>query len=626
MKLLSGGPVAFGLALVLLIGFVACSPGPADPSAEEVQAEVDSFLEDFTARHLELYTKAAQAQWQTNVRIVEGDTTAAQQAEEAQEALTGFVGSVQTIETVRSYLESRDLLTPLQVRQLEAILYDAADYPQTVPEIVAQRIGAELRSNEALFSHDFQVDGRSVSANDIDDALVSQNDPAVRQQYWEASKEVGVGLRGDLVELVSLRNQAVQGLGYDDYFAYQVSDYGMSTDEMMTMLQELIRDIWPLYRELHTWTRYELAERYGLETVPAMIPAHLVPNRWAQDWAPLVTVEGLDVDAALADAGFDAEGVVRAAEDFYVSLGFERMPSTFWERSSLYPLPADADYKKNNHASAWHVDLDQDVRTLMSVQPNRRWWETTHHELGHVYYFMAYSRPEVPPTLRAGANRAFHEAVGTLLGNASVQKPFLVDRGLIAADSSESEDAAIQSLLREALDVVVFIPFSAGTMSHFERDLYTGAVSEDQLNQRWWDYVLQYQGVEAPGSRDETQCDACTKTHIINDAAQYYDYALSYVILHQLHAHIAKNILQQDPRATNYWGSEETGEFLDAILRVGATQDWRQVLQDQLGSDLDARPMLDYYRPLLAYLEVANEGREHTLPSLEAIGGTAGSP
>ncbi len=72
--------------------------------------------------------------------------------------------------------------------------------------------------------------------------------------------------------------------GYDDYFGYQVSEYGMTADEMMTLMHQITRETYPLYRELHTWARYELAKRYGANTVPDQLPAHWLPNRWAQDW------------------------------------------------------------------------------------------------------------------------------------------------------------------------------------------------------------------------------------------------------------------------------------------------------------------------------------------------------
>lgn len=411
--------------------------------------------------------------------------------------------------------------------------------------------------------------------------------------------------------MTSLRNRTVQALGYQDFFAYQVSDYGMTSAEMMQLLKSVVRDVWPLYRELHTWARYELAARYGVADVPDLLPAHWLPNRWGQDWAAAVKVEGLDLDAVLAPK--DPEWLIRQGEEFYVSLGFDPLPTSFYEKSSLYPLPADATYKKNNHASAWHMDLGNDLRSLMSVQPNQRWWNTVHHELGHIYYYQAYSVPEVPVLLRGGANRAFHEGIGTLLGMASGHKAFLEGRGLIPP-GTQTDDT--QALLREALDSVVFLPFAAGTMSHFEHDLFAGAIPPEALNQRWWDYVLQFQGIEPPGPRGEEFCDACTKTHVINDAAQYYDYALSYVFLHQIHAHVAANVLQQDPRNTNYFGSKETGTFLRGLLAAGGTRDWRELLREKLGQDISAKPMLEYFAPLLDYLKQQNAGRTYTLPEL----------
>ena len=43
------------------------------------------------------------------------------------------------------------------------------------------------------------------------------------------------------------------------------------------------------------------------------------------------------------------------------------------------------------------MDLGTDIRSLMSVEPDAYWWETAHHELGHGYSDMSYTRPEVPP-------------------------------------------------------------------------------------------------------------------------------------------------------------------------------------------------------------------------------------
>ena len=72
----------------------------------------------------------------------------------------------------------------------------------------------------------------------------------------------------------------------------------------------------------------------------------------------------------------------------------------------------------------------------MSVEPNYQWFETAHHELGHGYYFIAYSRPEVPPLLRDGANPSFHEGIGELISLATRQVPYLKSAGVLPADLS----------------------------------------------------------------------------------------------------------------------------------------------------------------------------------------------
>ncbi|MFB3127724.1 MAG: peptidase, partial [Candidatus Acidiferrales bacterium] len=63
------------------------------------------------------------AEWESNTRIVEGDDTNAQRTRAANEALAAFTGSIENIETCRRLLVQREQLTPLQVRQLEVILY-----------------------------------------------------------------------------------------------------------------------------------------------------------------------------------------------------------------------------------------------------------------------------------------------------------------------------------------------------------------------------------------------------------------------------------------------------------------------------------------------------------------------
>ena len=155
---------------------------------------------------------------------------------------------------------------------------------------------------------------------------------------------------------------------------------------------------------------------------------------------------------------------------------------------------------------------------------------------------------------------------------------------------------------------------TAKVMTEFENALYAENLSKDEFNKKWWELAKTYQGMVPPSDRGEEFCDAASKTHINNDAAQYYDYAVSYILLFQFHDHIAKNILEQDPHATNYFGSKAVGTFLRGVLETGANNDWRALLKESVGSEMSAKPMLDYFAPLMDYLKTENQGRTYTLP------------
>jgi peptidyl-dipeptidase A len=373
--------------------------------------------------------------------------------------------------------------------------------------------------------------------------------------------------------------------------------------ELMDLMKTVLEQTRPLYEQLHCYAKHALAKRYG-QSVPRRIPAHWLPNRWGQEWPGLV--EAADLDPLFA--GKNREWIIEQAERFYVSMGFPRLPRTFWEKSDLYELPADSPRKKNAHASAWHIDLDQDVRSLMSVKPDAYWFNTTHHELGHIYYFLAYSRPQVPPVLREGANRAFHEGVGDLIGLACLQRPYLAEIGVMTADFKADPT---QWLLAEAFSgAPIYLRFACGTMTGFEHDLYEDNLSPGSYNARWWELAQNEQGIDPPSPRGEEFCDAASKTHINDDAAEYYDYAIGTLFVYQVHDYIARKILKQDPRSCNYYGRREVGEYLEEMLSLGATRDWREVLRDFTGEDLSAQALLEYYAPLMDYLKKENAGRD----------------
>jgi peptidyl-dipeptidase A len=589
--------------ILLLLAAFGLHAKPSKKSTPQ-EREARTFLENITGILQPLISVANQTAWTAATDVTPEHTTARVTADKA---VASVVGSKLVIERVQGLLKQKDALDPLSVRQLEKLLLAASDSPATIPEVVAKRIEAEARQSSILDGYGFCLQSaasgaclRPTTANEIDDLLRKSRTLKEREQAWLASKEIGRKLRPGLVELQGLRNQVARSMGYSSYFALQIADYGMSVPEMMALMDGMLAAVAPIFDGLHCYAKHTLAVRFK-QPVPRLIPAHWIGNRWAQSWPGLV--ENANLDPFIKNK--TRESIVRTAEDFYVSLGFPRLPESFWQKSDLYPIDRGSLRKKNSHASAWHIDGESDVRSLMSVEPNQQWFGTAHHELGHIYYYIAYSRPEIPFLLRAGANRAFHEAIGELAKLAGEQVPYLRKLGLIRQGQEPDPKGW---LLQSAMDFAVFLPFAAGSMTHFEHDLYESELPPSEWQARWWQYVGRFQGVQAPKARGEELCDACTKTHINDDPAQYYDYALASLIKFQLHDHICTKILKQDVHACDYSGSQEVGRFLQKILSQGATRDWRQVMREATGEDIGPRAILAYFQPLIGDLEKRNAG------------------
>jgi len=580
---------------------LALAPVLRAADSNPTQDRADRYLALVNASYQAIAYVESEAQWKALTDVSDVHDAASETAGKARAA---FMGNPAIINETKALLLKRHELNDLTVRELERILLIAAESPMTKPDLTKARIEAETKQASTLNGFEFKLHGKPVSVNDIDNLLQS-NDTVLdeRLAVWLASKESGKALKDGLVKLRGLRNGVAQEMGYHDYFALQVAGYGMTTDEMVKLNENFMTVLRPLYLQLHTWAKYKLAEKYK-QPVPKRIPAHWLNNRWSQEWP------GLAAGADLTEffKGRTPEWVAQSSERFYVGLGFPALPKSFWEKSDLYPVPAGGTRKKNTHASAWHLDIETDLRSLQSIEANPWWFATNHHEFGHIYYFMAYTKPEVPVLLRTGANPAFHEGFGELTALAASQVPYLKSLGILPADFKADP---IAFLLGNAVNSggIPFMYWSSGVMTHWEADIYAKNLPADQWNARWWQYVRDFQGVEPPVERGEEWCDAATKTHINDTPAYYYSYAIAQVFKYQLHDYIARKILKQPPQACNYAGNKEVGDFLRKIMEKGATEDWRKVMKDATGEEFSTRAMLEYYAPLLTWLTEQNKGR-----------------
>ncbi len=355
-----------------LAALLISTPALATPKPTAQAAIADRFLATYNSLYQSLSRASQDAAWRASTDVTdahEGERTG------ANTTFAAFAGDKSIIETAQSLLQKPTGLSPLVIRELGKILLAAAEGPGTNPELTSDRVAAESRQAAAQDGYTYKLDGKSVSANDIDHILQTSRDLTQRRRAWEASKEIGLPLKAGLAKLQTLRNGVARQMHHSGYFALEVADFDMTDAEMMALLDQFVAETKPLYLKLHAWARMTLAARYH-QPVPKLIPAHWINNRWSQEWSGIVD-DAVNLDPLFAKKS--AEWIVKTAEQFYVSMGFPSLPPTFWQKSDLYPVAAGGARHKNAHASCWHVDLDHDVRSLMSVEPNAEWFFTAHH-------------------------------------------------------------------------------------------------------------------------------------------------------------------------------------------------------------------------------------------------------
>src|SRR5205823_11908793 len=224
----------------------------------------DRFLALANAGFQSLYRVNSEAQWLA-VTDVSAEHDAASEA--AGKAYAAFNGNPAIITEARDLLAHSKELNEITVRQLKQLLLNAAEGPMTNPELVTKRVEAETKQASLLNSFEFKLNGQKITANEIDNKLDKSSDLAERKAVWEASKESGPALKPNLVTLRDLRNGVAREMQYPDYFSLEVAAYGMTTNEMLKMLDDWMSTLRPLYLQLHTWTKYKLAEKFH-EPVP----------------------------------------------------------------------------------------------------------------------------------------------------------------------------------------------------------------------------------------------------------------------------------------------------------------------------------------------------------------------
>jgi len=453
--------------------------------------------------------------------------------------------------------------------------------------------------------------GDTLNLGEMSSTMASSRDYDELLEMWTGWRTISPEMKPLFARQSELGNQGAQGLGYKDLGAMWRSNYDMPADDFANELDRLWGQVKPLYDDLHCYVRSELAEEYGEDKVQQdqPIPAHLLGNMWAQSWgniydlvAPDNADPGYDVTKQLAANNYDEIKMVKGAENFFTSLGFEALPETFWQRS-LFTKPEDRDVVC--HASAWDLDAKDDIRIKMCIQKTGEEFNVIHHELGHNFYQRAYKNQ--PVYFQNSANDGFHEAIGDTIA-LSVTPKYLKEIGLINTIPDASKDIGL--LMKMALEKIAFIPFGL-MVDQWRWKVYSGEITPENYNSAWWELREKYQGVAAPIARDADAFDPGAKYHVPG-GVPYSRYFLAHIQQFEFHKSLCEISGNTDPiHRCSIYNSKEAGKALNTMLEMGSSQPWQKAYKVLTGNEqMNATAVLDYFAPLHTWLKDKNQGKQ----------------
>ncbi len=524
--------------------------------------DLADFVEQFVVHVEKVETQANLAYWYFTTT---GRADHQQEYVRLQIALRRLYADRATFERFSNLCEEHPPADEVLARQVTLLRY------QFLGNQMDEETIRELSQREADLENEFNtfravLNGRMVSDNEIKEILRESTDNVLRQQAWEASKQIGARVAPRLLELVDLRNRVARDIGFDNYYTMRLTLQELDEAQLFTLWDELDRQVRPIYQAYKSDLDERLGARFGVS------PQALRPWHYSDPFFQEAPMADPAVHQFLTKT-YAAQDLIALGRRFYHALGLQ--VDDILARSDLYERA-----NKQQHAYCIHIDRRGDVRMLCNLRPNQHWMSTLLHELGHAVYDK-YLDMSLPYILRQPAHILITEAVALFMGRLASDvtwiSTYIPEQ---AEEARQMESAMRQYATAELLIMSRWVP----VMSHFERALYRDP--RQDLNKLWWDLVEHFQGVTRPDGRDAP--DWAAKIHLSTAPVYYHNYLLGELIASQLRAAIERNVLGGRADAGQRLVSDPVvGSYLrERVFQPGALRHWQEALAYATGERL----------------------------------------
>ncbi|XP_073952268.1 angiotensin-converting enzyme-like [Choristoneura fumiferana] len=438
--------------------------------------------------------------------------------------------------------------------------------------------------------------------SDVISIFKTSNDSKELAYYWKVYRDnTGRKIRPIFKDYVLRMNRVAESENFTD--AGDMWRYAFEDNNFVESVDRIWKEIKPLYDLLHSYVRAKLKEFYknDLPNGDNYIPAHILGNLWAQEWQsiyPKVAAYPEQIrPKLLGNESIHSRDLFDAVDDFHQSLGFESASESYRDiketMATANCLPSSHDMcDGTNYKIKWCGEKITDVAVGLSRAARL---------LGHVQYFRHYRN--LPPLYRDGPNPAFHDAISDIVAVQLTSPNHL--KTLMFMNVESGPQVSLNHLMWVALEKFPLMAY-AYVLDKWRWDVF-GNSSIENWNQHWWDLRMKETGVSAPVPRNESDLDPAAKYHVVSHV-QYITYLVSHVLEFQILLSLCMKTNHTGPlHECSIYGQKEAGKLLSDGMSLGASEDWRTVLQTMTGeTELSTKGILEYFSALQDFLREEN--------------------
>lgn len=545
---------------------------------QDIRQEADSFLLTVTNDYKELGEQKMNLQRKImQRRRLKPDSIAIRKWAEKSSAVNQLFATNTTKTKAVSLMERNNELSSSEIRQLYRLLYLSGQSGKAKSDIRQHELSAQMN----LFDDGriYNLYGRGMSHYNMDSLMNTYFANKYRFDLWKRYRRDHYNLVDKILERKQLLNETAKSNAFNDALEYSAKGMRLEAVEVKKISRDIIQQIQPLYKELHTYINNKISKRYGIAP-KSEIPSHWLPLKTNTGWADLIGKEYWKKQRA------NEQNILTTINTYLMLWGIEgylQEKTSFKSLSKTVEFPSALfnDFGKNHY------------NTFLYKKGKVKSFRELNKNIGQCIAEEIQDNDDEPALLQSQEAMLWTDAFGTFLS--LTLEDFEGQKALFGDDFNLPDTIALQ--MSQALDYVVLLQNTMGVCTPFESLLYEENLSSERLDERYRGLMKDVMGIDEPKVQSKSS----------NISSFAHNDLLYNNPLYAFHKGISIVIAFQIFQKSKVMESKELGQHLMRLLYSGGNAHWRSQLRLHLNEPLTAQPILDYFQPLMKYLKEENK-------------------